>query len=105
MKVLDALKYVGWYKSAHRMRTNPILLAVVIHEFSHVNCKKKTVRDGFFSYISPTGGVYGLVEESVQARKFVAKLTVFTRWSPCPLLQLTFVPDYCASSWYPLGRT
>lgn len=70
-RILDTLKYFGQYSISCRMGTDPVLPAFSSRWCGEIDRGKIDVSDEFVSYISPTGNVYDLIKEAVQAKQLL----------------------------------
>lgn len=64
-KVLDALSYFGFYRSAPCMGSHSVRTAFALHLFFKVYCTRTALEDGFVSYDSETSKSFDLENDVV----------------------------------------
>lgn len=88
--ILHALKYFNMYKLAGLMGSAPVLTVMPLHWCVVEDREKTGVKHGFVFYAFPTGEVYSLKKESVQAKKCVRGVDDIPNLETLTAVPLTF---------------
>lgn len=89
-KILDALRYIGLFKFAPCMGTDPFLTTLVIHRCTDTDWTKKTLLEGFVSYGSNSGEVFDLKEEIAPATKCACCASVAPTSDTLPVIPVVY---------------